>query len=62
MNFIKDGASNFPSLNYSKKIIIMDFFLLMELETKPTTFYHNTLKYHNTWDEKIKQEKVFQKI
>jgi hypothetical protein len=46
-----------------KKTIIMDFFLLVELKTKPTTFYHHhTLKYHNTYDEKIKQEKVFQKI
>jgi hypothetical protein len=24
------------------------FFLLVELETKPTTFYYPTLKYHNT--------------
>jgi hypothetical protein len=31
-----------------QKIIIMGFFLLMELETKPTIFYHCTLKYHNT--------------
>jgi hypothetical protein len=34
--------------NYPKKFIIMDFFLLVELETKPITFYHYTLKYHNT--------------
>jgi hypothetical protein len=57
VDFIKDGTSNVPSLNYFKKNIIMDFFLLMELETKPTTFYHHTLKYHNTSNEKIKQEK-----
>jgi hypothetical protein len=31
-----------------KKAIIMDFFLLEELKTKPITFYHHTLKYHNT--------------
>ncbi len=33
--------------NHPKKIIIVDFFLLVELETKPITFYHHTLKYHN---------------
>jgi len=48
VDFTKDGTSNVPSPNYSKKIIIMDFFLLMEMETKLTTFYHHTLKYHNT--------------
>jgi hypothetical protein len=48
VDFIKDGTSNVLSSNHSRKTIIMDFFLLMELETKLTTFYHNTLKYHNT--------------
>jgi len=48
VDFAKDGTSNVPSPNYFKKIIIMDFFLIVELETKPTTFYHHTLKYHNT--------------
>jgi hypothetical protein len=33
--------------NHPKKIIIVDFFLLAELETKPITFYHHTLKYRN---------------
>jgi len=37
-----------------QKIIIMDFFLLVELETKPIKFYHHTMKFHNTQDEKIK--------
>jgi hypothetical protein len=31
-----------------KKTIIMEFFLLVELETKPIIFYRHTLKYHNT--------------
>jgi hypothetical protein len=31
-----------------EKPIIMDIFLLVELESKPTTFYYHTLKYHNT--------------
>jgi hypothetical protein len=48
--------------NYPQKFIIMDFFLLVELEIKLITFYHHTLKYHNTSDEKIKQEKIFKKI
>jgi hypothetical protein len=30
-----------------KKPKIMDFFSLVELGTKPTTFYYHTLKYHN---------------
>ncbi len=60
MDFTNDGRSNVPSPNYSKKTIIMDFFLLVELEIKPTTFYHHTLKYHNTYNEKIKQEKISQ--
>jgi len=47
VDFINDGTSNVLSPNYSKKIIIMEFFFLMELETKLTTFYHNTLKYQN---------------
>jgi hypothetical protein len=38
----------FHNPNYPKNFIIMDFFLLVELETKPTTFYYHTLKYHNT--------------
>ncbi len=38
------------------------FFSFNELETKPVTFYHHTLKYHNTQDEKIKQEQIFEKI
>ncbi len=42
--------------------MIMDFVLLVELKTKPTTFYHHTLKYHKTKDEKIKQKKIFQKL
>jgi hypothetical protein len=28
--------------NHPKKTIIMNLFLLVELETKPTTFYHHT--------------------
>jgi len=39
--------------------MIMNFSLLVELETKPTTFYHHTLKYHDTKDEKVRQEKIF---
>ncbi len=48
VDFTKHGTSNVPNPNYFKKIIIMDFVLLVELETKPTTFYHHTLKYNNT--------------
>jgi len=48
VDFIKDGTSNVPSPNYSKKNYHYGVFLLVELETKPTTFYHHTLKYHNT--------------
>jgi hypothetical protein len=33
--------------NYPKKIMIMDFFLLVELKTKFIIFYHHTLKYQN---------------
>jgi hypothetical protein len=62
VDFIKDGTSNVPSPNYFKIIIILEIFLLMDLETKPTTFYHHTLKCHNTSNEKIKQEKVFKKV
>jgi hypothetical protein len=32
----------------SPKTIIMDFFLLVELDIKPITSYHHILKYHNT--------------
>jgi len=51
-----------PSFKVLHKIMIMDFVLLVELKTKPTTFYHHTLKYHKTKDEKIKQKKIFQKL
>jgi hypothetical protein len=43
-----------PMSKLPQKIIIMDFFLLVELETKLIIFYHHTMKYHNTQDEKIK--------
>jgi hypothetical protein len=50
--FIKDGTSNVPNPNYSRKTIIMDFFLLVELETKPTTF---TTRHWSTITFKIKK-------
>jgi hypothetical protein len=46
VEFAKDGTSKSQS-KLPQKIIIMDFFLLVELETKPITFYCHTLKYHN---------------
>jgi len=52
--FYKEWYIQAHNPNYPKKIIIMDFFLLVELETKPIIFYHHTMKYHNTQDEKIK--------
>jgi hypothetical protein len=50
------------SPNYPQKFIIMNFFLLMELETKPTTLHHHTLKYHNTSNEKQSSKIFFFKI
>jgi hypothetical protein len=43
--------SKSPQKNYH-----YGFFLLVELEIKPTTFYHHTLKYHNTrWKNQVKK-------
>jgi hypothetical protein len=44
VNFTKDSTSNIPNSIYSKKTIIMDFFLLVELEIKGCNhgnMYHN---------------------
>jgi hypothetical protein len=46
--------------NYQQKLIIMDFFILVELKTKLIIFYRHTLKYHNILNEKTKQEIFFQ--
>jgi hypothetical protein len=59
VDFTKDSSYN-VIVQTTKKFIIIDFFLLIELETKPITFYQHTLKCHNTYDEKFKQEKVSQ--
>jgi hypothetical protein len=48
VDFTKDGTSN-VTIQIAPKIYHHGFiFLLMELETKPITFCHHTLKYHNT--------------
>jgi hypothetical protein len=36
-----------PIQTILEKLSLWIFFLLVELETKPTTFYDQTLKYHN---------------
>jgi hypothetical protein len=38
MDFTKDGAFNDPSPNYFKKVMIVDFFLLVELELNLQVF------------------------
>jgi hypothetical protein len=49
VDFAKDGTSNVILFQTTpKKNSLWIFLLLMELETKPTTLYHHTLKYHNT--------------
>jgi hypothetical protein len=35
----------------------MDIFFIVELKIKVVTFYHHTLKYHNTQDEKNQARK-----
>jgi len=62
VDFTKDGTSNVIVQITQKNYHYGFFFLLMELETNPITFYHHTLKYHNTSDEKIKQEKFYKKF
>jgi hypothetical protein len=52
--FTKDGKSNVTIQTTPKKVSLWIFFLLMELEIKPISFYHHTMKYHNTQDKKIK--------
>jgi hypothetical protein len=48
VDFTKDGTSNVTIQTTQKIYIIMDFFLLVELETKLIISYHHTLKYYNT--------------
>jgi hypothetical protein len=48
VDFTKDGTSNVTVQTTSKKLSLWIFFLLVELETKLTSFYHHTLHYHNT--------------
>jgi hypothetical protein len=46
--FTKDGTSNVTVQTVINFFIILDFFLLLELEIKPITVYYHTLKYHNS--------------
>ncbi len=42
------SQSKLPQKKYHHEL----FFSNLELETKPIIFYHHTMKYHNTQDEK----------
>jgi hypothetical protein len=44
--FYKRCTIHWHSPNYYQIIIILDFFLLMEMETKLTIFHYHTLKYY----------------
>jgi hypothetical protein len=48
VDFTKDGTSNVTIQTTQKNYHYGFIFLIVKSKTKPTTFYHHTLKYHNT--------------